>query len=184
MCQKCIDGYPVAHGNNHHNGHPWNDPQNLGSDPDHGWQAAPQGEVLAAQGLNGQFGNLQLVRPPDMGLGDFVSRGGNGRHFDHKTLVQGGATQAFVTGNIKPTLDGPYEPFVIIDASNIAQPQQQAEVNNLDALLQVHLTPAEVARVIWWPVGPNGAAPALPAAATQNWAGPPDVDLGGSFMAD
>jgi hypothetical protein len=181
MCQQCIDGYPIAHGNNHHNTFPWNDPQNLPFDPDHGWQPAPAAEVAAAQGLNAQFGNLHLVRPPDKGLGDFVSLNGNGRHFDHKTLVQGGATQAFVTDNIKVTLDGPYEPFIIIDSTGIPVPQRQVEVNNLDTLLQQHLTAAEQARIIWWPVGPNGAAPALPAAATQNWAGPPEVDASGLF---
>ena len=141
--------------------------------------------ALLATALNNQFNALQLVRPPDLGMGDFVALNGSGHHFDHKTLVVGGATNDFVDNNVKVTLAGTYEPFIIIDASGIAnQQQQQQEITNLDNLFATRLTQAERARIIWYPVGPGNAATVLPAAATQAWAGPPSVDTSDTNLFD
>jgi hypothetical protein len=185
MCQACITGYPTAHGANQHNNQPWNHVANLGADPDHDWHPAPPAETAAATALNNQFNALQLVRPPDLGMGDFVALNGSGHHFDHQTLVVGGATNDFVDNNVKVTLAGTYEPFIIIDASGIAnQQQQQQEITNLDNLFATRLTQAERARIIWYPVGPGNAATVLPAAATQAWAGPPSVDTSDTNLFD
>lgn len=178
MCQKCIEGYPANLSQNQHNGFPWNSQNLLGTDPDHGWRAASLTETAAAQGLNAQFPGLNLVRPPNSGMGDFVALNGAGHHFDHKTLTPGGAALQLVNDNIEPTLNGPFQPFIIVDATTILPAQQQNEINQLNNLLN----DAQRDRIIWWPLGPNGAATALPPGVNQAWQGPDDVDLSDSNL--
>jgi hypothetical protein len=107
-------------------------------------------------------------------MGDFVARNGSGHHFDHKTLVLNGA--AGLVQNIMDTMGGPYNPFIIVDASGIANPGQKLnEINALHGLLAgagVNLN-----RILWWDIGPHGVQPALPpGAAANNVPAPPSSE--------